>query len=478
MNLRIPCTVTNKQYIFKDNCEESTTGIDNQYDDKGRITATGYNGYNIYYQYDSDGQLVRVDDNYACSDTSVYTYDSRGNVTEKKVYPFTRDETITSSPTETTTFTYANTGWKDLLVSVNGVELTYDANGNVLTYGDREYTWNTGRNLASITDGTDNYSYTYDENGIRTSKTVNGVTTYYNTKDGVILSQSDGTNTMYFLYDTSGTPLGFILNGTQYFYMTNQMGDVIAIIDANYTPVCEYIYDEWGNILDIAYVDEENAQQIAVATANPLRYRGYYYDVETGYYYLQSRYYDPSICRFINADIPEITGITKDIVTGTNLFVYCNNDPENNVDYNGFLSTRWIEYPIDIAIAILSPNFYWPYDIIGNTVERFCKVFGIKRVSTYLLTTAIPKFRGMFSKGFTLIRTAIWRTTGYFISNAVTNSINRIMNAFIRALNDPIVSNVLYAISCFFSPGAFVAGVLDFFTDGCFNGNIVVRRLK
>ena len=69
----------------------------------------------------------------------------------------------------------------------------------------------------------DVYSYTYDENGIRSSKTVNGVTTYFTTKDGVILSQTDGTNTMYFQYDNSGNPTGFIYNGTQYFYLTNQM---------------------------------------------------------------------------------------------------------------------------------------------------------------------------------------------------------------------------------------------------------------
>ena len=115
-----------------------------------------------------------------------------------------------------------------MLVAINDIELTYDEVGNVLTYGDKEFTWNTGRNLESIVDGDNHYSYTYDENGIRTSKTVNGVTTYYNTKDGVILSQSDGTNTMYFQYDTNGTPLGFIYNGTQYLYMTNQMGDVLT----------------------------------------------------------------------------------------------------------------------------------------------------------------------------------------------------------------------------------------------------------
>lgn len=96
----------------------------------------------------------------------------------------------------------------------------------------QKFTWNTGRNLESIVDGDNEYNYTYDENGIRTSKTVNGKTTYYNTKDGVILYQTDGTDTLYFQYDTSGVPLGFIWNGTQYFYITNQMGDIVSITDA------------------------------------------------------------------------------------------------------------------------------------------------------------------------------------------------------------------------------------------------------
>ncbi|MGN0569164.1 MAG: amidase domain-containing protein [Candidatus Fimenecus sp.] len=283
---------------------------------------------------------MRVDDQFVGNGTSTYTYDSRGNITAKNVYPFTRNETITSSPTETKTFTYANFGWKDLLVAVDDVELTYDEIGNVLSFGSRAFTWNSGRNLASITDGSNTYSYKYDENGIRTSKTVNGVTTYYNTKNGVILSQSDGTNTMYFLYDTSGTPLGFILNGTQYFYMTNQMGDVICITEANGNIFCEYVYDEWGKVIAINYVDENNAQQIAVATANPLRYRGYYYDIETGYYYLQSRYYDPDICRFINADIPEIAQMSKNNSAGSNLFAYCNNEPINHVDYDGYYNRK------------------------------------------------------------------------------------------------------------------------------------------
>lgn len=321
-------TSLSSSYSYDDNGNVLTksygenTSITNTYDSKDKITSTTYAGKTTNYTYDSNGQLLSAN-----NDT--YAYDSRGNITSK-----------TESGT-TTTFTYSTGGWKDQLVSVNGIDLTYDDNGNVLTYGEKEYTWNSGRNLESIVDGDKKYSYTYDETGIRTSKTVNGVTTYFNTKDGVILSQTDGTNTMYFQYDTSGTPLGFVLNGTQYFYITNQMGDVLAITDTNGDIVANYEYDAWGKVLT---ADTDIAKQ------NPIRYRGYYYDNETGYYYLQSRYYDSNICRFINTDIPEISQMSKNISVGTNLFAYCCNDSVNNSDPNGhFKVRRWmIATPLDL----------------------------------------------------------------------------------------------------------------------------------
>lgn len=195
-------------------------------------------------------------------------------------------------------------------------------------------------------------------------KTINGVTTYYNTRNGVILSQTDGTNTMYFQYDTNGTPFGFIYNGTQYFYMTNQMGDVIAVTDSEGNVIVQYVYDEWGKLLNVYTVNEDNAEQIEAANANPLRYRGYYYDSETGYYYLQSRYYDASICRFINADIPEIAQMSKDAAVGINLFAYCNNDPVNNSDPTGY----WI---VNVICGVACGA------IFGALAYLICKVIGV-----------------------------------------------------------------------------------------------------
>ena len=312
--------VLNSEYTYDNNgnVTEKDYGnsklVTNSYDSKNRISSTSYNNKTYNYTYDVNSRLTAVSGtNYSAS----YAYDNRGNITSK-----------TESGT-TTTFSYSNSSWKDELTAVNGTALTYDANGNVLTYGNRSFTWSSGRNLAQITDGDNTYSYAYDENGIRTSKTVNGVTTYYNTRDGVVLSQTDGTNTMYFQYDISGTPIGFIHNNTQYFYITNQMGDVLAITDTNGDIVANYEYDAWGKVL---------TADTNIAKLNPIRYRGYYYDIETGYYYLQSRYYDPDICRFINADGLNLVDLNT--YNGQNLFVYCNNNAVNYSDLTGKAASR------------------------------------------------------------------------------------------------------------------------------------------
>ena len=71
-----------------------------------------------------------------------------------------------------------------------------------------------------------------------------------------------------------------------------------------------------------------------IAHVNPIRYRGYYYDNETGFYYLQSRYYDPAICRFINADKVNELGANSDLIS-INLFAYCGNNPVSRKDSSG-----------------------------------------------------------------------------------------------------------------------------------------------
>ena len=163
------------------------------------------------------------------------------------------------------------------------------------------------------------------------------VTHEYLTLNGKVARETIRTNNtltavLDFIYDESGKPfaLKYSTNGTSfqtYYYVLNLQGDVVKLIHYipgfEYESVATYEYDAWGNIL---------SSSGKLAEINPLRYRGYYYDNETGFYYLQSRYYDPANRRFINADRHMSTGQG---FVGTNMFAYCNNSPVFLVDYDG-----------------------------------------------------------------------------------------------------------------------------------------------
>ena len=122
-----------------------------------------------------------------------------------------------------------------LLTSYNGQTITYDAIGNPLQYRDGyNFTWSNGRQLSAVTKGTDSISYTYDSDGLRTSKTVNGTTTDYYWANGVLQAQKTGSEYILFLYDESGRAYGFLIkNGTTeeyYYYIFNAQGDVTGIV--------------------------------------------------------------------------------------------------------------------------------------------------------------------------------------------------------------------------------------------------------
>ena len=178
--------------------------------------------------------------------------------------------------------------------------------------------------LATASRGSDSISYTYDPDGIRTSKTVNGTTTKYHVMNGTLLGQTKGNDTIVFLYDEKGNKYGFDYNGTKYYYIFNVQGDVIGILNQSGSQIVSYQYDPWGKVLSVSGSEASTIGQI-----NPIRYRGYYYDTETGFYYLQSRYYDPTTRRFLNID--DYVDPNKGI-DGLNLFVYSKNNPINFVE--------------------------------------------------------------------------------------------------------------------------------------------------
>ena len=217
-----------------------------------------------------------------------------------------------------------NADWPDLLTAFNGKSITYDAIGNPLSDGTWTYTWQHGRQLASMSKSGSSITYGYNADGKRISKTVNGTTYNYAYLGDALTDLSWGSNRMHFTYDSLG-PASVTYNGVKYFYLKNALGDVTGLVNASGTQVVSYTYDPWG-----APMSTGGTMAATLGAVNPLRYRGYVYDTETGLYYLSSRYYNPVWGRFINADTAAVVAASPDKANwDKNLFAYCDNDPVN-----------------------------------------------------------------------------------------------------------------------------------------------------
>ena len=225
---------------------------------------------------------------------------------------------------------------------IYGDNCYYDSNGRLVKILDSgsstttraTYGYDQQGQLTSAKVGSTNISYTYDMAGVRSSKTVGSTKYDFTTLSGLVIRQTGGGKTIDFVYDENNQPLAMKYNNTLYYYVLNAQGDVVRIVNSSRSVVASYTYDPWGKII---------SSSGTLADINPLRYRGYYYDSETGFYYLQSRYYDPEIGRFINADSYASTDATG--LLSTNMFAYCENDPVNKSDPTGEVA------PILIAMA-------------------------------------------------------------------------------------------------------------------------------
>ena len=275
-------------------------------------------------------------------------------------------------------YIYGDSNWPDKLTSYDGQDIVYDAIGNPLEYRGWEFEWSRGRRLDKVKNSlyNVNVAYKYDESGIRTQKIVNGVQTDFVTDGIKVLAQKTGNNTLIWQVDGNGNTVGFNYNGTPYFYMKNLQGDIIGITDTSGNIVAKYTYDSWGKLISIKDANDvdKTTDENFIGYINPLRYRGYYYDTETGLYYLNARYYDPEVGRFINAD--------KTLGGGYNLFEYCYNSPANLIDLTG-LEAKIDDYisknysgKITIDFLVKTPNIGgrevidWNNNEVGHTFLR------------------------------------------------------------------------------------------------------------
>ena len=309
-----------------------------QYDANGNITQITDGKGKIQYTYDTRNQLIR-EDREADRQTITYAYDKNGNLLRKNRYEYQPDaamETLASAtPSETKIYRYEG-NWKDQLTSYNGETIAYDAMGNPTVYRGMEMGWKNSSELTEIVKDQTTIRYRYDKEGMRNRKYLSdGTTVLYQVQDGQIIGEQhlreDQEKPLYemtFSYDADGTLFSMNCDGKDYYYILNPTGDVIALVDTGWNTVVSYAYDSWGNVTAI-----EGDQDLG--KKNPLRYRGYYWDEETGLYYLASRYYDPEVGRFINADDLSVLSEEKREITDKNLYAYCDNNSIIRKDNEG-----------------------------------------------------------------------------------------------------------------------------------------------
>ena len=329
--------------------KEETIGKDTykyEYDTNGNITdiykKVNNDWQRLYlYEYDEFNQLITSCD-YINQKQYRYDYDEAGNILTETVSRIGAHGQLYDS--RVNTYGYDDANWGDKLTSYNGETITYDEIGNPLSYRDgMEMTWLNGRKLTTLQYGNDSISYKYDSNGVRTSKTVNGVEYTYEYLGGQLMHETRGTKTFDYCYDANGQlyavsyKANSSTNAVTYYFAHNWRGDITSIYDGNGNVVAKYEYDVWGNVLTVSNAsNQEITDPNHIANLNPFRYRSYYYDSESGLYYLMSRYYDPVTHRFVNADGYFQSG---DGILDTNMNAYCRNNPLNNIDKYGTLVT-------------------------------------------------------------------------------------------------------------------------------------------
>ena len=323
-------------YVTSETNEQGST-TQHAYDANGNITEIKQNGkLTNKYVYDSLNELKEEYD-YVNKFYINYSYDGAGNLQNKYEQALDPNYGYPTGTQNGNTYEYTDTSWKDKLTKINGDNITYDANGNPLTYRDgMSMTWKSGRQLTTLTNGDTSISYGYDSGSVRTTKTVNGVKYTYAYLNGQLMYETRGDAKFYYSYDANGIlyNVRYTLTdgGTEYsyYYTHNSRGDIVGIYNGVGELKAYYEYDAWGNVISIT---DNNGNAITnpdhIGNLNPFRYRGYYQDTETGLYYLMSRYYDPITHRFINADGYFQSGGS---ILDANTFAYCGNNPVLNVD--------------------------------------------------------------------------------------------------------------------------------------------------
>ena len=225
-------------------------------------------------------------------------------------------------------------------MKTNNIEVVYSLNNPLLpeTFGNASYGFE-GKKLVNYSDNLVNISFQYDENGYIIERTDNdtGIISNYIYDNNKLITEIKDNIRNDYLYDENNKLYGFIQNGVNvYCYVRDSRGNILGIVDNNVIIVVKYNYDVYGN----------NISYIGTNIYNPFLYKGYYYDYDLKMYYCHTRFYNPLWRRWLTPDNP--CYLNQEIISGMNLFVYCNNNPVMNVDEEGMF---WITLSIGLSIG-------------------------------------------------------------------------------------------------------------------------------
>ena len=327
--------------IVEDNVKVLSEGnylIENKkydYDVNGKVININIDDNNIHYDYDESGRLIK-ETNEQLNILNKYTYDKSGNITSIRKYDLKDNSKLDEKE-----FAYSCDN-KNLLLCVNDTRYEYDSYGRPTSIGDSSLEWNLDGSLKSYMNENHYIDYFYNESGIRYKKVIDSKETNYILDGTRILQETTGNNVINYIYHLNKL-VGFVYNKDEFIYERNIFGDISRIFNSKGELVGEYLYDAYGNVTITKDIKD-------IASINPFRYRGYYYDKETKLYYCNARYYDPNICRWISMD--SIKYLDSNNINGLNLYAYCNDDPINNVDPSGcFLSALFVGIIIGAIIG-------------------------------------------------------------------------------------------------------------------------------
>ncbi|MFA6801006.1 MAG: RHS repeat-associated core domain-containing protein [Acholeplasmataceae bacterium] len=367
------------------------------------------------YKYDQFNQLIREDIkiyNSSESKSISYSYDDTGNITSIKEYNYTSPTVVLSgTPISSKILTYNGTKLNTMTYYINGIQTgfsqySYDDYGNptmITNNGQNDmYDWN-GRKLSSIDFSNGNeVSYSYNDIGIRVSQVTNNHTYEYVLDETKVLVEIiDGTNYLYYSYNNDDKLISFNYMGNEYFYVYDNLGNVVALLNSIGTIVAKYRYDAWGNNTVLDANGNVNYSSSFIGNINPYRFKGYRFDSETGFYYLQSRYYDSSIGRFISMD--DINYLSSDTAVSINLYIYCDNNPIMGFDPMGtwnwkkFGATVFLGASITALVIVTGGSGLLIAGVVFTTLVNSYAA-GEEKTAVMDVSVSIPTGAGTFAK--------------------------------------------------------------------------------